>query len=85
MTTERAISTREVCDDCAKWLAEVDRLMKCDWFIDTDDAGLDDEQVVRYWNYGDTPAEFVTWFAEKYDLYDFRRPWGTLAGDPSHD
>ncbi len=76
---------REVPKACAKWLVEVDRLMKRDWFIDSDDAGLDDEQVLRYWRYGDTPAEFVAWFAEKYDLYDFRRPWGTLAGDPPHD
>lgn len=79
------MSQRDVPDDCAKWVAEVDRLMKRDWYIDTDDAGLDDEQVVSYWEVGDTPAEFVTWFAEKYDLYDFRNPWGTLAGDPLHD
>lgn len=78
------MSEREVPDDCAKWLAEVDRIMKRDWYIDTDDAGLDDEQVVRYWKYGDTPTEFVEWFAEKYDLYDFRRHWGTLAGDPPY-
>lgn len=66
---------REVPAACAKWLIEVDRLMKRDWYIDTDDAGLDDEDVIRYWKAGDSPEEFVTWFAEKRDLYDFRHPW----------
>lgn len=73
---------REVPAACARWLAEVDRLMKRDWFIDTDDAGLADDDVIRYWKFGYTPEAFVAWHAEKYDLYDFRRPWGTLAGDP---
>lgn len=72
------MTQRQVPDECAKWVAEVDRLMKRDWYIDTDDAGLDDAQVITYWKFGDTPKEFVAWHAEKYDLYDFRHPWGTL-------
>ena len=71
---------RNLPSECANWVSDVDRLMKRDWYIDTDDAGLDDEQVLRYWKLGDTPAEFVAWFADKYDLYDFRNPWG-LSGD----
>ena len=71
---------RDVPDDCAKWLAEVDRLMKRDWYIDTDDAGLDDEQVIAYWKFGETPEEFVAWFAEDADLYDFRNPWTRTKG-----
>lgn len=76
------MSQRNVPKQCAKWLAEVDRLMKRDWFIDTEEAGLDDEDVIRFWKSGDTPEEFVAWHAEKCDLYDFRRPWGTLAEPP---
>lgn len=76
------MSQRKVPEECAQWLAEVDRLMKRDWFIDTDDAGLDDEQVIAYWKFGDTPEEFVAWHAEKYALYDFRRPWDALGGPP---
>lgn len=56
---------------CAAWLAEVDRLMKRDWCIDSADAGWSAEDVLRYWRYGDTPTEFVERFAEKYDLIRF--------------
>jgi hypothetical protein len=58
------------------WLAEVDRVMKRDWCIDTADAGLGEEDVERYWRDGNEPAAFVAWFAEKYDLIRFeRRPF----------
>lgn len=53
------------------WVAEVNRLMKQDWCIDTADAGLSDEDLERYWRDGDQPAEFVARFAEKYDLIPF--------------
>lgn len=66
---------RNVPEDCAEWVGEADRLMKRDWYIDTVDAGLDDEDVIGYWKSGDSPEEFVAWFAEKRDLYDFRHPW----------
>lgn len=56
---------------CAAWLAEVDRVMKRDWCIDSVDAGWSSEDVVRYWGYGETPADFVEWFAEKYGLIRF--------------
>lgn len=55
------------------WLAEVDRVMKRDWCIDTADAGLCEQDVERYWRNGDEPAAFVAWFAEKYDLIRFER------------
>ncbi|WP_332656975.1 hypothetical protein [Brevundimonas sp.] len=71
---------REVPAACSKWLAEVDRLMKRDWYIDTVDAGLDDEQVIACWKFEETPEEFVAWFAEDADLYDFRNPWGRTKG-----
>ncbi len=29
--------------------------------------------MLRYWGYGETPADFVEWFAEKYDLIRFER------------
>lgn len=52
----------------AAWKRRVDALMKRDYAIDTDDAGLGDEEVARFFADGDTPEEFVSWFAEKYDL-----------------
>ena len=36
--------------------------------IDMSDAGADPEQIIRYWKSGQSPAEFVDWFGEKYDL-----------------
>ncbi|CAN5192841.1 hypothetical protein BH10PSE2_BH10PSE2_21250 [soil metagenome] len=56
------------------WIVEVDRLMKRDWCIDTADAGLSNDDLACYWQNGDTPAEFVVWFAEKYDLIRYERP-----------
>lgn len=58
--------------ELAAWLAEVDRLMKRDWCIDTADAGLSSEDVQRYWRDGDSPEAFVSSFAEKYDLIRFK-------------
>lgn len=54
--------------DKVSWINAVDRHMKQDWCIDTVDAGLSDDDLSRYWQSGDNPAEFVAWFAEKYDL-----------------
>lgn len=55
------------------WLAEVDRVMQRAWFLDSNGAGWSREQVLRYWRYGETPEEFVEWFAEKYELILFER------------
>lgn len=50
--------------------------MKRDWYLDSNGAGWSREDVLRYWGYGETPEDFVDWFAEKYDLIDFRSGWG---------
>ena len=57
----------------ARWVSTVDRLLERDWCIGTADAGLSDDDLVRYWRDGDAPAEFVAWFAEKYDLIRYER------------
>ena len=53
------------------WVMEVDRLMRRDWCIGVVDAGLDAAELTKFWGYGESPAEFVAWFAEKYDLIRF--------------
>ena len=58
--------------DCQRWLADVNEIMKRDWFIDLHDAGAGDDDIARYHSWGDDPEAFVSWFAEKYDLIDFR-------------
>lgn len=57
-----------VPQDVHRWKRIVDALMKRDYAIDTDDAGLGGEDIARFFADGDTPEEFVSWFAEKYDL-----------------
>lgn len=52
----------------ATWKRQIDALMKRDYAIDTDDAGLGEEDIARFFAAGYTPEEFVRWFAEKYDL-----------------
>jgi len=53
------------------WIKAVDRQMRRDWCISVADAGLDENDLRRYWLTGDDPAAFVAWFAEKYDLIRF--------------
>lgn len=53
------------------WTVAVDRLLKRDWCVSVNDAGLDDEDLTRHWRDGGTPEAFVAWFAEKYDLTRF--------------
>ena len=50
------------------WVQAVDRLLTRDWCIGVEDAGIDDTQLDLHWRDGVSPPEFVTWFAEKYDL-----------------
>lgn len=57
--------------ECTIWLAEVDRVMTRDWYINTSDAGLSVEEIIRFWRYGETAEEFVLWFAKDRELFDF--------------
>jgi len=50
------------------WVKRVDVIMKRDWFIDTSDAGLNEDDILRYWRGGETPDDFVSRFADKYGL-----------------
>ena len=52
----------------ATWKHRVDAIMRRDFCIDTADAGLDEEDIARFYADGITPEEFVRWFGEKYDL-----------------
>jgi len=53
---------------CLAWVKEVDRIMLGEFCIDLSDAGADRGDVLRYWKFGESPAAFVEWFGEKYDL-----------------
>lgn len=54
---------------CLAWVKAVDRLMLEEFCIDLSDAGADEADVLRYWKYDESPADFVDWFGEKYDLF----------------
>lgn len=60
-----------VTPDMEAWVADVDRIMKRDWCIDTADAGWSEADLARHWRDHETPEAFVAWFAEKYDLTRF--------------
>ncbi|MDO1557968.1 hypothetical protein Q0812_00825 [Brevundimonas sp. 2R-24] len=55
------------------WIKAVDLQMRRDWCIDSIDAGLSPEELKRFWGHGETPAEFVAWFAKKHDLLRFEQ------------
>ena len=59
--------------DNTQWTAAVDQLMRRDWCIGIEDAGIDEQQLADHWRDGETPSAFVEWFAEKYDLIPFER------------
>lgn len=50
------------------WRRSINRLLRVNYAITADDAGLDTQQMQCYWKTGQTPNEFVHWFGEKYDL-----------------
>lgn len=54
------------------WREEINRLLLRDYFIDIDMAGISDEYLVDHYEINQMPADFVEWFAVKYDLYDFK-------------
>jgi len=51
-----------------EWVRDVDRMMSADYGITIIDAGIDDARLHQHWAEKQSPKEFVTWFAEKYDL-----------------
>ena len=52
----------------AGWLRQADSDLKARYCIDFHDAGLDERELRKYATNFPQPAEFVSWFAEKYDL-----------------
>jgi|GEM_PF-5471810 len=54
------------------WREEVNRLLLRDYFVDLGMAGIDDEYLRVHYDINQMPADFIEWFATKYDLYDFK-------------
>ncbi|NBB51955.1 hypothetical protein GVN24_27090 [Rhizobium sp. CRIBSB] len=68
--------------DRALWVQTVDGLLRRDWCLSVEDAGIDADQLTRAWADSDDPATFVARFAEKYDLIRFEprpiRRWPSM-------
>lgn len=61
---------------CGEWAKDVDRIMLDEFCINLSDAGADRADVLRYWKSGQSPADFVDWFGEKYGLLRFELRYG---------
>jgi hypothetical protein len=66
-----------------KWIAEVDLKLRREWRISAADAGLSKDDLKHRWAEGHPPADFVEWFAEKYDLIRFEREPASRYSSPS--
>ena len=58
--------------DFADWKLEAERILTKEYCLTFELAGLYDEDIERYYNHNESPQSFVKWFAEKYDLIDFK-------------
>ncbi len=59
-------------DEMKSWKKRVDYILKRRYNLTIELAGLSDRQIADYYQPDFTPSDFVEWFAEKYDLYDFK-------------
>ncbi|MDI1264927.1 MAG: hypothetical protein PS018_16875 [bacterium] len=60
-----ASTKRDSYDD---WRNAVDKHLSEIYCITIEDAGLDEEYLVRYWQADEAALEFVDWYGDKYDL-----------------
>lgn len=51
------------------WKADVLMLIEKHLFMTENDLGWTEEDWFNYHKQGDTPDDFVVWYANKYDLY----------------
>jgi hypothetical protein len=57
------------------WREQVDRIFLKEYGIDLEDAGADDESLIKAFDDDETPKEFVEWFGNKYDLDPISGGW----------
>lgn len=50
------------------WHSAVDEHLSTIYCITIEDAGFDEEYLIRHWESGEAALEFVEWYASKYDL-----------------
>ncbi len=62
----------EIGEDFAEWHRRADLDLKDRYGINFIDAGLDDQELRTHAAHFPKPAEFMEWFATKYDLTPVR-------------
>lgn len=50
------------------WIERANKLLVDLCGITFSDVGAEESDLRRHWSDGDSPEEFVSWYAEKYDL-----------------
>lgn len=65
-------SKQVTSSDVSAWADQVKGILRRDWSLSFEYAGLTAEDVVDYYRMGLPPHQFVAWYAEKYGLIDFR-------------
>jgi hypothetical protein len=51
-----------------RWAKRVGKLLEREYAVTPDDVGLDQEVLDRHYDERSDPADFVRWFAAKFDL-----------------
>jgi hypothetical protein len=63
------------------WRDQVNERLRDIYCITIEDAGFDEEYLVRQWQLNEVPHEFVEWFGNKYGL----EPIGSLVRSHKRD
>jgi hypothetical protein len=50
------------------WRSAVDEHLSAIHCITIEDAGFDEEYLIKHWESGEAALEFVEWYGNKYDL-----------------
>lgn len=50
------------------WTDSVDQLFRMDYAVSIEDIGADRSMLHQVWEAGESPAGYVQWFGQKYDL-----------------
>ncbi len=50
------------------WLADVYARLRMEYCMDEESLGWDYENIVGFYGFGESSADFVSWYTQKFDL-----------------
>jgi hypothetical protein len=68
MISESPMEASTKREPYSDWRNAVDSRLREIYSITIEDAGLDEEYLMKHWQSDETALEFVAWYGEKYDL-----------------